>query len=245
MPARVSPAASRRSCLPRSSCVAQGFCDELRAVVALRRRARRARGARAVPARRADLDQHRRALSAGDDARQPLRRARARRARRARPERRRLPPRRHGGDRLLHDVLDVDARVPSPRRGWAALAAERKRRAEPAAGRRRSRARTAARGRLVIEDGLRLSVYFGERDRAGGGLLADALIDAFAAHGVKTSVLLRGLEGFGLKHRLQSERLLTLSEDLPMLALAVDTQARVEALLADVRAISGEGLITL
>ena len=97
----------------------------------------------------------------------------------------------------------------------------------------------------MIEDGLRLSVYFGERDRAGGGLLADALIDAFAAHGVKTSVLLRGLEGFGLKHRLQSERLLTLSEDLPMLALAVDTQARVEALLADVRAISGEGLITL
>jgi PII-like signaling protein len=97
----------------------------------------------------------------------------------------------------------------------------------------------------MIEDGLRLSVYFGERDRAHGGLLADALIDAFAGHGVKTSVLLRGLEGFGLKHRLQSERLLTLSEDLPMLALALDTQTRIEALLPDVRAISSEGLITL
>jgi PII-like signaling protein len=98
----------------------------------------------------------------------------------------------------------------------------------------------------MIEDGLRLSVYHGERDRApGGGLLADALIDAFARHGVRTSVLLRGLEGFGSKHRLQSERLLTLSEDLPLLALALDTRTRIESVLADVRAITHDGLITV
>jgi len=71
-------------------------------------------------------------------------------------------------------------------------------------------------GRMRIEDGLRLSVYFGERDRADGRLLADALIDLFARHGLRTSALLRGIEGFGIKHRLQSERLLTLSEDLPL-----------------------------
>jgi PII-like signaling protein len=98
---------------------------------------------------------------------------------------------------------------------------------------------------MTLEDGLRLSVYFGERDRAQGGLLADALIDTYAQHEVRTSVLLRGIEGFGIKHRLQSERLLTLSEDLPLLALAVDTQPRIEAVLAHVREIAGEGLITL
>ncbi len=72
----------------------------------------------------------------------------------------------------------------------------------------------------MLEDGLRLSVYFGERDRARGRLLADELIDVFARHGVRSSILLRGVEGFGIKHRLQTERLLTLSEDLPLLALA-------------------------
>ncbi len=97
----------------------------------------------------------------------------------------------------------------------------------------------------MIEDGLRLSVYFGERDRAHGRLLADELIEAFAGHGVRSSILLRGVEGFGIKHRLQTERLLTLSEDLPLLALAVDTQPRIEAVLEQVRAISGDGLITL
>jgi PII-like signaling protein len=97
----------------------------------------------------------------------------------------------------------------------------------------------------MIEDGLRLTAYFGERDRADGRLLADALIDVYARHGVKTSALLRGIEGFGIKHRLQTERLLTLSEDLPLLALAVDTRPRIEGVLAEVRAISRHGVITL
>jgi PII-like signaling protein len=97
----------------------------------------------------------------------------------------------------------------------------------------------------MIEDGMRLSVYFGERDHARGRLLADALIGVFADHGVRSSALLRGVEGFGIKHRLQSERLLTLSEDLPLLALALDTPPRIEAVLEQVRAISGDGLITL
>jgi PII-like signaling protein len=94
-------------------------------------------------------------------------------------------------------------------------------------------------------DGLRLSAYIGERDRAGGRLLADALMDAFDRHGVRTSVLLRGIEGFGIKHRLQSERLLTLSEDLPLLAIALDTETCIEALLDEVRALSRHGVITL
>ena len=60
-----------------------------------------------------------------------------------------------------------------------------------------------------------------------------------------TSALIRGIEGFGIKHRLQSERLLTLSEDLPLVALAFDTTTRIEAVLEDVRALVPHGLITL
>ena len=94
-------------------------------------------------------------------------------------------------------------------------------------------------------EGMRLSVYFGERDRVHGRLLADALVGVFADLGVRSSILLRGIEGFGIKHRLQSERLLTLSEDLPLVAVAFDTQPRIEILLERVRAITGHGLITL
>jgi PII-like signaling protein len=97
----------------------------------------------------------------------------------------------------------------------------------------------------VSHDSLKLTIYFGENDSAGGTLLADALLGAFGRHRLETSVLLRGAEGFGIKHRLHSQRLLTLSEDLPLVALAVDTSDRIEAALDDVGELVGDGLVTL
>jgi PII-like signaling protein len=95
------------------------------------------------------------------------------------------------------------------------------------------------------EDCLKLTIYFGERDRAGGSFLADALLDLFGRERLATSVLLRGAEGFGAKQRLQTQRLLSLSEDLPVVAVAVDTRERIEALVPEVRAVTGDGLVTL
>ncbi len=94
-------------------------------------------------------------------------------------------------------------------------------------------------------EGLKLTTYLGERDRAGAQLLADALIDLYARHSTKTSALFRGVEGFGLKHRLQTQRLLTLSEDLPVVSVAVDSRERIDALVGQVRELSSGGLITL
>jgi PII-like signaling protein len=56
---------------------------------------------------------------------------------------------------------------------------------------------------------------------------------------------MRGVEGFGAKHHLHTDRLLTLSEDLPLVAVAVDTRPRIEAALADVEALRFGGLVTL
>jgi PII-like signaling protein len=94
-------------------------------------------------------------------------------------------------------------------------------------------------------DCLRLTTYFGERDRAGQRLLADALLDVYGQHQIHTSVLLRGIEGFGLEHQLRSDALLTLSEDLPVVTMAVDSRARIQAMLGEVSAIQRRGLITL
>ena len=95
------------------------------------------------------------------------------------------------------------------------------------------------------QDCLKLTIYFGERDRTGHAFLADALFDLYEQHGLTTSVLLRGIEGFGLKHGLHTQRLLTLSEDLPLVAVAVDTRPRIEAALRDVDELRFEGLVTL
>ena len=95
------------------------------------------------------------------------------------------------------------------------------------------------------EDCLKLTTYFGERDRAGGRFLADAFVDVYARHELQTSLVMRGVEGFGLKQHLRTDRLLTLSEDLPLVAVAVDTRPRIEAALREVDALEFDGLVTL
>ncbi|MGH2856371.1 MAG: DUF190 domain-containing protein [Solirubrobacteraceae bacterium] len=95
------------------------------------------------------------------------------------------------------------------------------------------------------QDCLKLTTYFGERDRTERRLLADELLDLYGRHEIAASVLLRGVEGFGVKHHLHTDRLLTLSEDLPLVSVAVDTRERVERMLPDVMAIKRRGLVTL
>jgi PII-like signaling protein len=97
----------------------------------------------------------------------------------------------------------------------------------------------------VNEDCLKLTTYFGERQRTDGRFVADALLDLYGRSEVQVSVMLRGVEGFGLRNHLRTDRLLTLSEDLPVVSVAVDTRDRIERLLGDVLSIKRHGLITL
>jgi PII-like signaling protein len=91
----------------------------------------------------------------------------------------------------------------------------------------------------------KLTSYFGERKRSGGAFVADALLELYGRHEIAASILLRGTEGFGLKHHLRTDRSLSLSEDLPLVAVAVDTRPRIEAVLGEARALTGTGLITV
>jgi PII-like signaling protein len=96
----------------------------------------------------------------------------------------------------------------------------------------------------VNEDALKLTIYHGERDRTATGFVADALTDVYARHELQTSVLLRGIAGYGAKQHLHSDRQLTLSEDLPLVSIAVDTRARIERALEEIRPLGIEGLVT-
>jgi PII-like signaling protein len=94
-------------------------------------------------------------------------------------------------------------------------------------------------------DCIKLTSYFGERHRVGGRFVADALLDLYGSHEIAASILLRGTEGFGLKHHLRTDRSLTLSEDLPLTAIAVDSRPRIEAVLGPTLELNRPGLVTL
>jgi PII-like signaling protein len=94
-------------------------------------------------------------------------------------------------------------------------------------------------------DAVKLGFHFGEHDRHRGRFLSEAVLELFEARELAAGVLLRGAEGFGAGQRLQTDRLLSLSEDLPLLALAADRRERIEPLAAAVAEIAGDGLLTL
>jgi PII-like signaling protein len=97
----------------------------------------------------------------------------------------------------------------------------------------------------VNEDCTKLTVYFGERDRSGDRFVADAITDACARHEVEASLILRGVAGFGAKQHLRTDRQLSLSEDLPVAAVAVDTRERIERLATEIERLRFDGLLTL
>jgi len=97
----------------------------------------------------------------------------------------------------------------------------------------------------VSDAAVKLTTYFSERRRSGERFLADALFDVYERHGMRTSALLRGAAGFGPHHHLHSDRLLSLSEALPLVSIAVDTRERIEHMLPDVIGVVGHGLVTL
>jgi PII-like signaling protein len=97
----------------------------------------------------------------------------------------------------------------------------------------------------VNADGITLTSYFGERHRANGTFVANALIDLYGRNDIAAIIVLRGIQGFGLKHHLRTDRSLSLSEDLPMTAIAVDTGPNIEAVLEQTLELNLPGLVTL
>lgn len=95
------------------------------------------------------------------------------------------------------------------------------------------------------DDCLKLTSYFGERQRTDGRFLAEALLDLYGQHEIATSVMLRGIAGFGLRHSLRTDQLLSMSEDPPVAVIAVDSRAKIEELLDQQTALIKRGLITL
>jgi PII-like signaling protein len=97
----------------------------------------------------------------------------------------------------------------------------------------------------VNSDCLKLTAYFGERQRVDGRFLAEDLLTLYGERAVATSVMLRGIASYGPRKQLRSDEWLSLSEDPPVAVAAVDVYDKMVALVEDVVAVTPRGLITL
>ncbi|MEU8967822.1 DUF190 domain-containing protein [Streptomyces monashensis] len=92
---------------------------------------------------------------------------------------------------------------------------------------------------------LRLTVYIGEDDTWHHKPLYSEIVHRAHAAGLAGASVFRGIEGFGASSRIHTSRLLSLSEDLPVAVVVVDTEERVRAFLPQLDELVHEGLVTL
>jgi PII-like signaling protein len=92
---------------------------------------------------------------------------------------------------------------------------------------------------------LRLTVFIGERDTWHHKPLYSEIVHRAHAAGLAGASVFRGIEGFGASSLIHTSRLLSLSEDLPVAVVIVDTEPRVRAFLPQLDDIVTEGLVTL
>jgi PII-like signaling protein len=93
--------------------------------------------------------------------------------------------------------------------------------------------------------GKRLTIYCGESDRHGHHSLANAIVERARDEGLAGATVVRGVEGFGASSHLHSSRLLSLSDDLPIVIQIVDLEDRIMAFLPIADEMMDGGLITL
>ncbi len=93
--------------------------------------------------------------------------------------------------------------------------------------------------------GLLVRIYLGESDHWHGRPLYQAIVERLRERGLAGATVLRGIEGFGANQHLHSTRILSLSEDLPILIEAVDSEEKIRAILPLLDEMLTDGLITL
>ncbi|WP_031110096.1 DUF190 domain-containing protein [Streptomyces sp. NRRL S-146] len=92
---------------------------------------------------------------------------------------------------------------------------------------------------------LRLTVFVGERDTWHHKPLYSEIVHRAHAAGLAGASVFRGIEGFGASSLIHTSRLLSLSEDLPIAVVIVDTEPHVRAFLPQLDELVTEGLVTL
>ncbi|GGT87191.1 DUF190 domain-containing protein [Streptomyces violascens] len=92
---------------------------------------------------------------------------------------------------------------------------------------------------------LRLTIFIGESDLWHHKPVYAEIVHRAHAAGLAGASVFRGIEGFGASSLIHTQRLLSLSEDLPVAIVVVDDEKRVRDFLPQLDELVADGLVML
>jgi uncharacterized protein len=90
-----------------------------------------------------------------------------------------------------------------------------------------------------------MRIHIGESDRWHGKPLYEAIVELLRREKFSGVTVLRGVGGYGSSSVYHTEKILRLSQDLPIVVEVVESNERIEAILPRLDEMIGGGLVTL
>ncbi len=91
----------------------------------------------------------------------------------------------------------------------------------------------------------KVSIYVGQDHQYHGESVYAAILEFLFYRKVSGASVTRGIAGFGADHRMHTDRILVLTENLPMKVEFIETPEKVEELLPKLHEMVGTGLIEI
>jgi PII-like signaling protein len=90
-----------------------------------------------------------------------------------------------------------------------------------------------------------MRIHIGESDRWHGKPLYDAIVALLRAENFSGATVLRGVGGFGSSSVYHTDKIMRLSQDLPIVIEVIENAERIEKMLPQLDEMIGGGLVTL
>ncbi len=90
-----------------------------------------------------------------------------------------------------------------------------------------------------------MRIHIGESDTWHGKSLHQAIVEMLRKEGFAGATVLRGVAGFGGSSILHTNKLLQMSQDLPIIMEVIESHEKIEKILPRIDEMLGGGIVTL